>query len=155
MTNPENPEKTESGDGSPDAGSTAPAGEPGAQPTEPTEPIEQSAPAPAPAPAAAGGDGNKKKWLIGGAVAAGTAVFLIGFGCGYITGDQVGGTGDRHRGISQDGRDRGGDPMMVGPRGGGREYPGQRGQIPNIPRPDQQAPTGETQEPAQQPTTSS
>ncbi|GAA3968693.1 hypothetical protein [Gordonia caeni] len=145
--NPENPEKTESGDGAPDAGSTASAGESGARPIEP---IEQSAPAAA--PAAAGGAGDKKKWLIGGAVAAGAAVFLIGFGCGYITGDQVGGTGDRPRGISQDGRDRGGDPMLVGPRGGsGREYPGQRGQTPNIPMPDQQAPTGETQ----QPTTSS
>lgn len=55
-----------------------------------------------------------KTWLIWAAVAGGLALFLIGFGAGYVTGDQVGTGGERgrytemHRPGSFDG-DRGGD----------------------------------------------
>lgn len=96
----------------------------------------------APVAAAGPADDNKKKWLIGGSVAAGVAMLLIGFGLGYMTGDQLGNDGRGDHSYSRDAGDRGG-PGMWGQDGRGGP-PGMDGQQGGRGRQDCQQPPAET-----------
>ncbi len=149
MTSPNNPEQT------PDSAERQ------TSPEQVTEPLP-AAPAPsAPAPASAApvesapaAGGSRRKWLISGAVAAGLALFLIGFGAGYITGDQTGNDGGNRHGSSRQMPGPGGD-MRPGPgagfgsgRGGQFDGRGSRGQLPD----DQRNSDGDTPTPSTAPT---
>lgn len=94
--------------------------EPVTQPVPETQPVQAAQPAAPAQPGPAGAEDVRRKWVIGGAAAAGAALLLVGFGLGYITGDQTGGDGGGRShsrdfpGMNGDG----GGPGRGGPQGG-------------------------------------
>ncbi|ALG83567.1 hypothetical protein [Gordonia phthalatica] len=163
MTDPNQPAPNTGPDGANEpADAVAPAaGDPAAAapdaPTAPTEPIAAPVapgavvppPVPVPQAPAAPGLQVKRSWLVAGAGVGAVGLLGLGFGLGYITGDQTGGHGER---MSQHerGEMRGFTGEMPGGRFGGEHRwlvvppNGQDGQAPNQQQPQTPTPAPST-----------